>query len=429
MAGKPDKGGKAKVIFIKKKGGGHAHHGGAWKVAYADFVTAMMALFMVLWLVSQTDEVTRSQLARYFRSGVFSGSGHVIGDSVPSGRGPTVGGGATQINGQHGAQPQSLEATAQTLQQVLDLVAADDPRLAALREQIDVRLDDSGLLIQISDGGDEILFGLASSELTPSLEEFLAALGPVLGRLENELQIHGHTDARPFPAGSTYDNWDLSFARADAARRFLEGHGVRPHQIVGVQAHADSDLLVPEDPLDPRNRRLSILAVRPGAERPAARGRAAVEGDPESAAAQAAQAALDELRMAAEIEAWRDADARARGQIEGGSAEGGLGSEQGAQEPMEGPGDSTSPRLEPGTSELGSPELGSPGLGSPGLGSPGLGSPEHGSPEHGSPEHGSPELGSPEHGSPGLGSPGLGSPEHGSPEHGSPERSARGEHT
>jgi chemotaxis protein MotB len=322
MAGKPDKSaGKAKVIFVKKKGKGHAHHGGAWKVAYADFVTAMMALFMVLWLVSQTDETTRSQLARYFRSGVFSGSGHVIGDSVPSGRGPTVGGGQTQINGQHG-QPtqQQLEATAQTLEEVLDLVAADDPHLATLREQI----DDSGLLIQISDGGDEILFGLASSDLTPALAEFLAALGPVLGRLSNELQIHGHTDARPFPEGSSYDNWNLSFARADAARRFLEGHGVRPHQIVGVLAHADSDLLVPEDPLDPRNRRLSILAVRHGAERPAAHGRAVVEGDPELPAADAARQALEALRARAEQEGLSaeggPADAEARS--EGASPEG-----------------------------------------------------------------------------------------------------------
>ena len=318
MAGKPDKSaGKAKVIFVKKKGKGHAHHGGAWKVAYADFVTAMMALFMVLWLVSQTDETTRSQLARYFRSGVFSGSGHVIGDSVPSGRGPTVGGGQTQINGQHGqTTQQQLEATAQTLEQVLDLVATDDPRLAALREQIDVRLDDSGLLIQISDGGDEILFGLASSDLTPALEEFLAALGPVLGRLSNELQIHGHTDARPFPEGATYDNWNLSFARADAARRFLEGHGVRPHQIVGVLAHADSDLLFPDDPLDPRNRRLSILAVRHGAERPAAHGRAVAEGDPEQAAADAARQTLEALRARVEEEALA-------GDPEGGSPEGG----------------------------------------------------------------------------------------------------------
>jgi chemotaxis protein MotB len=294
MSGRPDKSaGKAKVVFVKKKGKGHAHHGGAWKVAYADFVTAMMALFMVLWLVSQTDESTRSELSRYFRTGVFSGSGYVIGDSVPSGRGPTVGGRQTQGDPAH---LQQLEATAQALERVLDLVATDDPQLGALREQIDVRLDDSGLLIQISDGGGEILFGLASSDLTPALTEFLAVLGPVLGRLSNDLQIHGHTDARPFPVGATYDNWNLSFARADAARRFLEGHGVRAHQIVGVLAHADSDLLFPEDPLDPRNRRLSILAVRSGAERTAAHGRSAVEGDPEQPAAAAAREALEAFR-------------------------------------------------------------------------------------------------------------------------------------
>jgi outer membrane protein OmpA-like peptidoglycan-associated protein len=196
------------------------------------------------------------------------------------------------------ASARQLEATAQALEQVLDLVAADDPNLASLRDQIAVSLDESGLLIQISDGGDGILFDLASSALTPALEQFLAVLGPVLGRLGNQLQIHGHTDARPFPPGATYDNWDLSFARADAARRFLDGHGVRPRQIVGVLAHADSDLLFPEDPLDPRNRRLSILAVRAGAERPAAHGRATVEGDPERPAAEAARAALEALNGA-----------------------------------------------------------------------------------------------------------------------------------
>jgi chemotaxis protein MotB len=300
MSGKPDKSaGRAKVIFVKKKAKGHAHHGGAWKVAYADFVTAMMALFMVLWLVSQTDESTQSELSRYFRTGAFSGSGHVIGDTVPFGRGPTVGGGQSQLAGQRdAASARQLEATAQALEQVLDLVAADDPNLASLRDQIAVSLDESGLLIQISDGGDGILFDLASSALTPALEQFLAVLGPVLGRLGNQLQIHGHTDARPFPPGATYDNWDLSFARADAARRFLDGHGVRPRQIVGVLAHADSDLLFPEDPLDPRTRRLSILAVRAGAERPAAHGRATVEGDPERPAAEAARAALEALNGA-----------------------------------------------------------------------------------------------------------------------------------
>ena len=120
---------RPRIIIIKKKGGHAAHHGGAWKVAYADFVTAMMAFFMVLWLVSQTDEVTRSELAHYFRSGVFSGSGHVIGDAVPSGHGPTVGGGTPQMREQG-----SLEQAATSMQRALDLAVLDDPQLQALRE-------------------------------------------------------------------------------------------------------------------------------------------------------------------------------------------------------------------------------------------------------------------------------------------------------
>jgi hypothetical protein len=294
---------------------------------------------------------------------VFSGSGHVIGDSVPSGRGPTVGGGQTQINGQHG-QPtqQQLEATAQTLEEVLDLVAADDPHLAALRAQIDVRLDDSGLLIQISDGGDEILFGLASSDLTPALAEFLAALGPVLGRLSNELQIHGHTDARPFPEGSSYDNWNLSFAPARTPPGATSrSTGVRPHQIVGVLAHADSDLLVPEDPLDPRNRRLSILAVRHGAERPAARGRVVAEGDPELPAAEAAREALEALRARAEQEGLAaeggpaDAEARSEGASPEGRHSPGPGSAEGHSAES---GDAHSGGAESGSGESGSGESG-----------------------------------------------------------------------
>jgi chemotaxis protein MotB len=165
-----------------------------------------------------------------------------------------------------------LEQTATSIERALDLAVLQDPRLEPLREQIDVRVDESGLLIQISEGGDDLLFGLSSAELTPTLRTFLETLGPVLGRIDNQLQIHGHTDARPFPSGSTYDNWDLSFRRGDEAREFLEAHGVRHGQIVAVVAHADADLLHPDAPLDPRNRRLSILAVRRGAEEVTAHG-------------------------------------------------------------------------------------------------------------------------------------------------------------
>jgi chemotaxis protein MotB len=245
-----------KVIFIKKKAKGHGHHGGAWKVAYADFVTAMMALFMVLWLVSQTDESTRSSLSHYFRTGAFSGSGHVIGDGVPSHGRPTPTGGTPRLS-----EAESLEAAREAIEAHLRAALAAHDR-DPLGGNVSAAVTAEGLLVVIADGGDGLMFGLSSSELTPALRRFLEDIGPVLGHLDNELQIHGHTDARPFPTGSRFDNWDLSFARADTARAVLEAHGVRQNQIAGVLAHGATAPLAGHDPMAPENRRLSILAVR-----------------------------------------------------------------------------------------------------------------------------------------------------------------------
>jgi chemotaxis protein MotB len=272
MAPPKGKGPATKVIFIKKKGKGHGHHGGAWKVAYADFVTAMMALFMVLWLVSQTDESTRSSLSHYFRTGVFAGSGHVIGDGLPSSEGPTPGGGTPRMS-----EAESLEEAAARIESALGLLSAADPD-HPLGGNVSVTVTQDGLLIQITDGGDGLVFGLSSSDLTPSLEVFLQQIAPALGALQNDLQIHGHTDARPFPSGSSYDNWDLSFARADAARNVLEDYGVRPDQVVGVLAHGSSSPIEGSDPFAPENRRLSILAVRRGHEAAAEHGEPADDG-------------------------------------------------------------------------------------------------------------------------------------------------------
>jgi chemotaxis protein MotB len=256
-----------RVVYIKKKGKGHAHHGGAWKVAYADFVTAMMALFMVLWLVSQTDETTRTSLSRYFRTGVFAGSGHVIGEGLPNvADGPTPGGGSPRLS-----ESERLEDARDRIAAALEALSTDAGG-PGLGTRFEATVTDGGLLVRVSDDSDGLAFDLSSAELTPALRAFLEEIGPILGELGNDLQVHGHTDARPFPPGSPHDNWDLSFARADAARRVLEHHGVRAHQIVGVLAHAASAPLLADAPLDPRNRRLAILAVRRGAERAAADG-------------------------------------------------------------------------------------------------------------------------------------------------------------
>lgn len=257
-----------RVVYIKKKGKGHAHHGGAWKVAYADFVTAMMALFMVLWLVSQTDDTTRSSLSRYFRTGVFAGSGHVIGDGLPtSAEGPSPGGGTPRLS-----EAERLEDARDRIRAALESIVARDPDAPRLGTDFEATVTEGGLLVRVSDDAEGLAFDLSSAELTPEIRAFLEHIGPILGELGNDIQIHGHTDARPFPAGSPHDNWDLSFARADAARLVLESHGVRAGQIVGVLAHASSAPLIADAPLDPRNRRLAILAVRRGAEHAAADG-------------------------------------------------------------------------------------------------------------------------------------------------------------
>lgn len=252
-----DKG--AKVIFITKKvKGGHAHHGGAWKVAYADFVTAMMALFMVLWLLAQTDQVTKQKLSEYFRTGMFQGAPSVLpgGSGILQNGFLDVSGGALQL------EQSALQNGLRSVKEALEDARRANSELEGLIEQMDVRIVDEGLLIQILDGGDDLIFDLSSADLKPKLRQLLGVMAPVLNKLDNEIQLHGHTDARPFPAKVARNNWDLSYERASAARRELEEHGLTATKVVGVFAHGASMPYVKDDPWNAKNRRLAILAVR-----------------------------------------------------------------------------------------------------------------------------------------------------------------------
>jgi chemotaxis protein MotB len=265
-------GGGTRIIYIKKKGKGHAaHHGGAWKVAYADFVTAMMALFMVLWLLSQTDQETRTELSDYFRTGVFTGA-----PSVLNGGSGIQAKGFFDVVGSAHTQPEqiSFERVSLAVRAQLTQLAGQDVQVKQIKDSIKVSVTEEGLLIQILDGGQNLLFDLSSSELKPKLVEILELIGPVLARLDNQIQVHGHTDARPFPAGSGRSNWQLSFERADKARAVLEKSGLRPGQVSGVFAHGATALMNSDEPFAPENRRLSILAVRKGMEKMAASGKA-----------------------------------------------------------------------------------------------------------------------------------------------------------
>jgi chemotaxis protein MotB len=250
VSGGPD------VIIIKKKAKGHAAHGAAWKVAYADFVTAMMALFMVLWLVSQTDQKLKKNISDYFRTGVFSGAPSLLeGGSGVSDRGFVD----TDAD-EPAIAPIVLERDAEAIRETVTKAVAG-PDLKELADLVTVKVTENGILIQIAEGRDDLLFDLSSSDLKPSLTKLLSDIAPTLARLGYTLELHGHTDARPFPAGSPKNNWTLSFQRAESARAELERSGVPSDLIAGVYAHG-STMPIAKDPKSPMNRRLSIFARR-----------------------------------------------------------------------------------------------------------------------------------------------------------------------
>lgn len=243
---------KPRVIRQRKKKHAHEHHGGAWKVAYADFVTAMMALFLVLWLVSQADQQVKQQIAQYFRSpGVF--------DSIDGG----ILSGARKVSKDSSAltskdEEQSLFQTATLLRKAF----ASRPEFSKYKDQVKVEVTEEGLKIDILDKAERVSFPSASAELADEAKAILAEIARAICTLPNPVNIGGHTDRYVFPAGSGYTNWELSADRANAARRALEQGCLRPEQVRRVVGHADTELLMPEDPFSPANRRISIVVMR-----------------------------------------------------------------------------------------------------------------------------------------------------------------------
>jgi chemotaxis protein MotB len=247
------------VIIIKKKNKGHGGaHGGAWKVAYADFVTAMMALFIVLWLLAQTDKELQKELSAYFRTGVFSGAPSLLeGGSGMLDKG--------FVDVQPDAMESNLQLNADAIRQAIEGVMAENPELAgSMKDAVKVSVTPEGVLIAFTDNSNDLLFDLSSSELKAPLIKVLEGITPMLTRIGYRIRIQGHTDARPFPPGSRRSNWSLSFERADQARRILELKGFPEDKLVGVFAHGASAPLNPEEPKAAANRRLSLLALPPG---------------------------------------------------------------------------------------------------------------------------------------------------------------------
>jgi chemotaxis protein MotB len=236
-------------IIVKKKKGHGGHHGGAWKVAYADFVTAMMALFIVLWIVGQSSS-TKQAISMYFTDpGVFeSGRGGGVLDgssgSVPS---PTSGA-AIEI--------EKLKAEAKKIEEAI----AATPEFDKFKDKIQITVAKEGLRIELVENSTGLFFDVGSAQIKPETVKLLKLVAQEVGRLNNNIMIEGFTDARPY-VGKDYSNWELSSDRANTARRILEENGVRQDQVLQVRGFADRNLKHPDQPMDAANRRVSILVA------------------------------------------------------------------------------------------------------------------------------------------------------------------------
>ncbi|MCB0359194.1 MAG: OmpA family protein [Bdellovibrionales bacterium] len=271
------------IIIVKKVVGHGGHHGGAWKVAYADFVTAMMALFLTLWLVNTASVQTKEAIASYFkRPGVFergSGTPIEIGGAgiLPDTFAPPADALSqimqhkriyeTELLGQRGKEgtggtadeEKELEKIAQEIEEQISKKSAAG-EMEGLLGEVSIQVDQRGLVIEIMDTPKASMFRSGSSKIEPDAEKELLAIASTLSQLPNPIDIEGHTDARPFRSKSPdgYDNWDLSTDRANSARRVLERAGIQNWQIARVVGYADQRLKVPSDPFAPGNRRITI---------------------------------------------------------------------------------------------------------------------------------------------------------------------------
>jgi chemotaxis protein MotB len=228
-------------IIIKKKGGHSGHNGGAWKVAYADFVTAMMALFIVLWLMSNSSKEEKLAISGYFKD--------------PSGNAKKIGTGMVGSGENLALAKQDMASLKEQIQKNVQKINDLDK----LNKNIEMTVTAEGLRIELLESDKGTFFDRGSQELNQSGREILTLLAVELGKLPNRISIEGHTDAKPFASKGSYSNWELSADRANTARRLMQQAGLREDQISQVRGFADQRLRNKQDPLDPSNRRVSII--------------------------------------------------------------------------------------------------------------------------------------------------------------------------
>jgi chemotaxis protein MotB len=261
------------IIVIKRKGAHGGHHGGAWKVAYADFVTAMMALFIVLWLLNTSEKVQKA-VGGYFRD--------------PTGTAKLAGSNIQGVDEKYVITKDKME----DLKEQLEKTIREVPSFDKLKNNIDMTVTNEGLRIELTESAAGTFFDSGSAKISGDGSDLLTALAGELGKLPNTLAMEGHTDSKQYSGGKNYGNWELSSDRANAARRLMTQHGVRVDQVTQVRGFADQRLRKKDAPLDPSNRRISLIVQylkKPPSEAPdepgtegksGDEGKSAVEGKP-----------------------------------------------------------------------------------------------------------------------------------------------------
>ncbi|HEX8874281.1 MAG TPA: flagellar motor protein MotB [Nitrosospira sp.] len=272
-------------IIIKKVRKYHRGHGGQWKIAYADFVTAMMAFFLLMWLLSSSTSAELQGIAQYFRSPLQvlppSGSGSQDGVSIIQGGGRDVmrrDGRTSAKDGETATKPLNLKAAQAELER-LDMLRLEDlkkrlerliesnPTMRQFRKQLLLDITTEGLRIQIVDDKNRPMFALSRAELEPHTRDILQKLGGVLNEMPNKISLSGHTDAKPYPSGEkSYSNWELSADRANASRRELISGGMHEQKMMRVVGLSAAVLFDKDDPFNPVNRRISIIVMSRKAE-------------------------------------------------------------------------------------------------------------------------------------------------------------------
>ena len=273
------------IIIKRVKKGGHASHGGAWKIAYADFVTAMMAFFLLMWLLGSTTEGDKKGIADYFSSplkiALMGGPGSGGSNSILTGGGKDLSEASGQVDGGDGERKEKLRGaqTARNLRKKEDAerleklrekivnVITNTPKLLEFADQIRIEKSPDGLHIQIVDAQNRPMFDSGAAAVKPYMRDLLRAIGTALTDVDNRISLAGHTDSKPFGNGTLgYSNWELSSERANAVRRELVAAGMPDDKLIRVEGLAFSQPLEPENPLDPINRRISIVIMTKEAE-------------------------------------------------------------------------------------------------------------------------------------------------------------------